>query len=265
MQDRDWDGLDESERYRFDNQGYLIIEDVLGESELDALNRLIDRQDLPAPSAETGNARRFGDFLSWGEPFRDLLDHDRIVPVLGELLGDGFRLDHYYGIYLGAGAEPLGLHGGGTPYDSSEYFHHRGDDLYSGLTVVSWNLTDTGPDSGGFCCIPGSHKANYACPEEIRDAQAGADSPDGLPDQVVVPEAPAGSVVIFTEALTHGTAPWVAEHRRRTLLYKYSPGQQSWAGNYPDPPDGVELTARQETLFEPPYVHDRPSLFDAED
>lgn len=93
MQDRDWNGLDESERYRFDNQGYLVIEDVLGESELDALNRLIDRQDLPAPSAETGNARRFGDFLSWGEPFRDLLDHDRIAPVLGELLGDGFRLD----------------------------------------------------------------------------------------------------------------------------------------------------------------------------
>ena len=36
-----------------------------------------------------------------------------------------------------------------------------------------------------------------------------------------LPSMPAGSVLLFTESLTHGTAPWQAQHERRTLLYKY--------------------------------------------
>ena len=71
-----------------------------------------------------------------------------------------------------------------------------------------------------------------------------------------------GSVVIFTEALTHGTAPWQAAHQRRSLLFKYSPGQQSWSKGHIKPPDGVALTERQALLFEPPYFHARASLFE---
>ena len=35
-------------------------------------------------------------------------------------------------------------------------------------------------------------------------------------------EAKAGSVIIFTEALAHGTAPWKSDNTRRSLLFKYS-------------------------------------------
>ena len=176
------------------------------------------------------------------------------MPLLKVILGDGFRLDHYYAIYLEAGAERLGLHGGNTPYDPPEYYHFRNGRMYNGLTVVAWNLADTGPEQGGFCCIPGSHKVNYPCPQEIREAHVEAGC-------VVVPEAKAGSAVIFTEALTHGTAPWQAVHQRRSLLFKYSPGQQSWSKSHIEPPDGVALTERQALLFEPPYFHARASLF----
>ena len=79
---------------------------------------------------------------------------------------------------------------------------------------------------------------------------------------MVVPEARAGSLVIFTEALTHGTAPWTANYERRSLLYKYSPAQQSWGSHYAQPPENIELTARQKLLFEKPYFNARPSLFD---
>ena len=127
--------------------------------------------------------------------------------------------------------------------------------MYNGLTVVSWNLTDSGPEHGGFCCIPGSHKANYPCPQEIKENHVDS-------DMVVIPEAKAGSVVIFTEALTHGTAPWTARHQRRSLLHKYSPAQQSWSKTHIQPPAGVSLTPRQQLLFEPPYFHQRQSLFD---
>ena len=39
----------------------------------------------------------------------------------------------------------------------------------------------------------------------------------------------AGDVLIFTEALIHGTAVWQSDEERRTLLYKYSPPHSSWA------------------------------------
>lgn len=249
--------MNETEKYLFDLQGYLIIEDVLSADEVADINRVIDAQNLPEPGLNTQGAR-FGGFLSWSESFVDLLDHERIMPYLRVILGDGFRLDHYYGIYMRQGTEALRLHGGNTPYDPPEYYHFRNGQMHNGLTVVSWNLADTGPAHGGFCCVPGSHKANYPCPAEVKENHA--DVP-----WVIVPEAPAGSVVIFTEALTHGTAAWNAEHQRRSLLYKYSPAQQSWSQKHIQPPADVTLTERQRLLFEPPYFNSRRSLFETDE
>lgn len=246
--------MDEVQRYLFDLRGYLILPDVLSPAEVAELNRLIDAQGLSGPGDDTQSAR-FGGFLNWGCAFCDLLDHPRLMPILKTILGDGFRLDHYYGIYMRAGTERLNLHGGGTPYDPPEYYHFRNGQMYNGLTVVAWNLSDTGPEYGGFCAVPGSHKANFPCPPEVKEQHIGHEA-------VVVPSAPAGSVVIFTEALTHGTAPWTAGHQRRSLLYKYSPGQQSWGSNYVQPPADVELTPRQKLLFEKPYFNARQSLFE---
>jgi hypothetical protein len=242
------------EKYLFDLRGYLVLKDVLSPEDIVELNRLVDAQDLPEPPLDSGKAR-FGGHLAWGQAFCDLLDHPAIMPRLKFILGDGFRLDHYYGIYHRAGTGPLGLHGGNRPYDPPEYYHFRNDRMYNGLTVVSWQLADTSPEHGGFCCIPGSHKVNYVCPPEIRQAHVESDC-------VAVPEAKAGSVVIFTEALTHGSAPWNAQHQRRSLLYKYSPAQQSWSKRHIRPPEGVELTPRQQLLFEPPYFSGRASLFE---
>ena len=244
--------MNEVEQYLFDVQGYLIIKDALTPDEVAVLNRHIDAQKLPSPSLESRDAR-FGEFLEWDQAFCDLLDHPRLLPYLQTILGDGFRLDHYYGIYMRDGTGALPLHGGGTPYDPPEYYHFNNGHMYNGLVVVAWNLTDAGGDLGGFCAIPGSHKANYPCPAAIK---ADPMAHPGL----VVPEAPAGSLVIFTEALTHGTAPWTADHQRRSLLYKYSPAQQSWSRTYPQPPQHVTLTERQKLLFEPPYFHQRASL-----
>jgi hypothetical protein len=98
---------------------------------------------------------------------------------------------------------------------------------------------------------------NYPCPPKIRQEHFEHDT-------IVIPNARAGSLVIFTEALTHGTAPWTAEHQRRSLLYKYSPAQQSWSKTHISPPEGVSLLPRQQLLFEPPYFSGRTSLFEEE-
>ena len=248
--------MNEEERYLFDLRGYLVVPDLLSAQELAELNRLMDSQALPPPQDDTTSAR-FGGYMEWGQLFCNLLDHPGVMPYLHALLGDGFRLDHYYGIYMRAGTEQLRLHGGHTPYDPPEFYQVRDGEMRNGLTVVAWNLTSTGPVVGGFCALPGSHKSNYPCPDSIRTAHAAHEA-------VIVPDAPAGSAVIFTEALTHGTAAWTADYQRRSLLFKYSPGQQSWSANYTQPPQKVSLTARQKLLFEKPYFNARASLFEEE-
>ena len=100
----------EMQQYLFDLQGYLVVEGVLGSEEVATLNELLDRQKLPPP----GKVQRFGSapegpgFLQWGKPFCDLLDHPRIMPILRFRLGDCFRLDRLYGMYMREGM-PRGL------------------------------------------------------------------------------------------------------------------------------------------------------------
>ena len=256
----------QSQQYLFDVQGYLVIENVLNAEELAALNRHIDEQQLPTP----GKVQRFGSapdgsgFLQWGKPFCDLLDHPKIMSILQFRLGDCFRLDRIYGMYMEEGMPRGGLHadyGATSPTAKTqpgEYYAFRNNEIHNGFVVVTWNLADTGPEQGGFCCIPGSHKSNYKLPQQI--AAAPEDSPC-----VVIPNAPAGSAILFTEALTHGTAAWNGKHQRRSLLYKYCVSHIAWTSRRVAIPEGIELTERQRILFrEPadPYRH-FPSLFNA--
>jgi hypothetical protein len=246
------------ERYLFDLQGYLVVPDLLSAAELTRLNALLDERDVWTDAAKRSdpahsNALKLhtGPLLKWGQEFRDLASDPHVLPYLRELLGAGCRLDHEYAIFMKKSAGELRLHGGNTPYDPAQYYHFRNERMYSGLTVFSWSLTDSGGTQGGFCGIPGSHKSNLPCPEAFK-------SHEKTGPWLQCPEAPAGSLVIFTEALTHGTLPWTAEHERRSLLYKYSPGHQSWAKRYLDleqPEDMGEVGTR---LMEPPYHGRRP-------
>ena len=255
----------ELQQYLFDLQGYLVIENVLDPEELTTLNQLIDRQELPTP----GKVQRFGGapdgsgFLDWGKPFCDLLTHQAIMPIIRFRLGDCFRLDRIYGMYMREGMPRGHLHAdyGATSTTSDaqpgEYFPFRDNQVANGFVVVTWVLSDTGPDYGGFCCIPGSHKSNFKLPPQIDQ------SPEDAPC-VMIPNAPAGSVILFTEALTHGTAAWRGKHERRSLLYKYSVSHMVWTSRRVQPPANVELTPRQDILFSDPGDPHRffPSLFE---
>ena len=67
----------------------------------------------------------------------------------------------------------------------------------------------------------------------------------------------AGDLIIFTEALVHGTMEWTAEHERRSLLYKYSPGHSSWSRHYYDMDDYQDLTEQQQRFLMPPFIGER--------
>ncbi len=260
--------MNDSEKFLFDLHGYLVIPQVLSAEELAAANRAVDHHanqisirpnDLAHESATLAGKQGRGDLggmLSWPKPhcdvFRAMIVHARITSYLEELCGPGFRLGGLSIITMDEGAEGFWFHEGGEPHDRSRGFLYRNGRMFCGMTNVAVQLTDVGPHDGGFACLPGSHKANYACPDDIRLYQAHQERIAQIP-------ARAGDAVLFVEALMHGALPWTATHQRRTVILRYTPGVmvEGVMGTYSQPEFYDELTPEQQVVLAPPgYRHE---------
>jgi hypothetical protein len=240
--------MTEEEKFIVDLEGYLIIKNVLTTEEVRELNQLIDASD------------RIGPPSTWGQPFQNLIDHPNIMPYLLEMIGPYVRIDHDYAIFMSGKEKRGGLHGGedgGRPggHEGDHWYKYRDGVIRNGLCVMTFNLASVRPGDGGFACIPGSHKSNFttSLPKEVRSFER-------RPHYVLQPSIDAGDVLFFTEALIHGTMPWSADHERRSLLYKYSPGHSAWSGHYYDLNHYDKLTDRQKLMMMPPSIGSRPTV-----
>jgi hypothetical protein len=242
--------MTEEELFIFDLEGYLIVKQALSPAEVAALYAIALQKsataDRPAYHREFGAS-------AWGDGYRALIDHPRIVPYLLDVLGPKFRLDHDYCIFARKGGRDQDLHGGATSKNPDHWYGYRDGEVRSGLTAVTFVLSAARAGDGGFCCIPGSHKSNFiaSLPRDVRSYQR-------MPHYVVQPAVEPGDAIIFTEALIHGTLPWTAEHERIAVIYKYGPGHSAWMGTYYDPAAYPGLTEQQRRILAPPSVGERP-------
>lgn len=261
------------ERYLFDVQGFLVIKGVLTDAEVKRLNSAVDANSdrIEATGKSTWDSttlagddrRQYTNLLSWerpwSDPFRELLADPRISPYLDELLGRGWHLDTepvFFHYPTGAGG--LKFHGGDPHFHSGAYYDYRNGEMRNGLIVVQFTLSDQTEGDGGFCCIPGSHKSNYVRPTSITKWES---------DQEIVrnPTLRAGDVLIFTEALTHGTLPWTASHDRRALHYRFSPKCVQYGPGVHSillPTWADDLTEAQRAVLEPAFYYGRPLVGD---
>ena len=215
--------MTDEERYLFDLQGYLVLRGVLAHQEVDELNEISDRvypRDYSDGNDSKGRRgiRNVRYVSRWDPACQRLIDHPRIVPILAEFLGPKFRIDHDYAMFMNAGSDSGNLHG--LPeLGTHRYFHYLDGQVRTGLTVVTFMLAPAGAGDGGFVCIPGSHKGNFPqnLPEDVRTQKR-------VPPYVVQPEVDAGDVVIFTEALTHGTKGWCGNPRTACLSLQIQSG-----------------------------------------
>ena len=241
-------GLSDEDKFQFDLQGFVVLRGVLSAEECTHYSQLADAK-WPR-HAEDGPMRRLNDMSkTWGQPFVDLMDHPRVLAVLVELMGRQLRIDHDYCIFMNTSAPHSKLHGGPRLFESDHWYRYQDGVMRNGLTVAIWNLTDAPAGSGGFTCIPGSHKTNFLKLLDPAVARFEREAP-----YVLQPPMEAGDVLIFTEALIHGTDVWRAEHERRALLYKYSPPHSTWCIEPYDMTDFPEATDRQRRLMAPPSV-----------
>lgn len=237
------------EKFLFDLQGFLVVKNVLSKEEMAVLNAVLDEK-VAGKQHEWYTER----VSNWGKPFQDLLDHPNLLPYIVELVHEKFRLDHDYCICMDKGNHRAHLHGG-EGHESDHWYKVRNGQIRNGLTVFAYVLTDVPEGAGGFTCIPGTHKSQFldGIPRDVL-------TQDSRPSYVLQPPVEAGSVVIFTEALVHGTRPWQADHQRRALLYKFSPGHSAWSQKYYSAAEYTDLTPQQRRILEPPSVGSRKDV-----
>ena len=275
--------MSEMERYLFDLNGFLVVRGVFTPEEMEAANSAVDRRsdaiverkgdlrlggnkgDPLAGDGVTGRAD-LGGMLGWDAPdrdvFRKVLTHPKLVPYYHALVGEGYRMDHLpLLIQQAPGADGFVFHGGkmnddGTWCEELAYTWHGGK-MYNRLLAVSVAMTETREGDGGFCIIRGSHKSNMPCPKSIQRYEEHRDLVDN-------PALKPGDVLLFTEAATHGTLPWSAEHTRRACLYRFAPAGSAYGRSYYpgwDEKMFADLTPAEAAVLEPPYHPrlDRPA------
>jgi len=231
--ERPFPALTPEQRYHLDVYGYVVIPNTLTADEvgtlMDVLHKL--KRDLlaqgvptktPIRGAKIHNAEAHVTYLSCiveADPaITAYCTHPRLLGMAEELIGGEARICEVGSIINSRNPktwqEPpnYGLHNGtDIPFGS-----HIENGLYHcNFVKTLTNLTDLGPDDGGTVVIAGSHKINV----DTKTAIECAYRDPKLIHHVV---APAGSTLLFSETLIHGTGQIRSEKERTILICGYA-------------------------------------------
>lgn len=253
------------QRYFFDTNGYLVLENFLAPDHVAALvGRLrlaMDRRrDLHARGvAHTGmtavngaNTRIFY-ILDDDALFLELLDYAPLMPYVRGFLGSKAHFHASDAIW-----EPHGDNRPGWHMDGHED-GYRG--LRPGIPLlqlkVGYYLSDMRePGQGNLMLVPGSHKCDI---EPTREQTRGYDT---FPGAIEICGA-AGTCFMFHNAVWHTSGPWTRPGGGRILLY-YAYERPWMIGSaehwgYPKAFYNERLTPAQRALFHG-FVFDPPEL-----
>ncbi len=252
--ERPFPALTPTQRYHLDVYGYVVIENTLSADEVGRLHEAMQKlkRDLVKAgeqdqtcvrgcrfSAVRPNYLHFAHILEADPAIFAYLTHPRLVGMAEELVGGNVRLEESEAVIncrdpdLNLEESPrFGFHTGTRP----QYGTYTENGLYHcNFVKTLTNLTELGPDDGGTVVIAGSHKIQ--CNQE--DIVACAYEDPSLIHQVV---APAGSTLLFGEALIHATGQIRSDRERVIVIGGYTPPMfQAWNGQEPSP-EFVEQT-----------------------
>ena len=142
------------------------------------------------------------------------------------------------------GHDNFGPHGGGGYFNfrgNSHIYQMQSGKVHSGLTRVVWELNEVGEGDGGTLFLPGSHKAAFSRPDELSERDS------ALWESYT---CPAGSAVIFTEALCHSGTRWTNEQRDRLSLFTcYDTVNSKWGKGCPSAEVIASFPEKRRTLF----------------
>jgi ectoine hydroxylase-related dioxygenase (phytanoyl-CoA dioxygenase family) len=216
--------MDDTQRYMFDLQGYIVLKNVLPRARIDRLKDILDELETRPADAlprhvtqskpRTDKELYYSNIIEAAPEFYDLIDIPEVIDVVKEVSLGLFRLNHTYAIYHWKDSITP-LHMAGTPIHPKASYMARNGQIFSLLTKAVFPIANHGVEDGCFGIVPGSHKSEFPRPY--------SDDPMSHPALVPIPAEP-GDAIIFTEATTHGSYRNVSGRCRQTLYYCYSVG-----------------------------------------
>ncbi len=252
-----------AEQFFFENNGYLVRENFLPPDLLASLLEVSERvvaerrQKQEKQTPHTGMTHLNGEstrifYILGDDPlFLEMMTYAPLMPYIYAFLNE--KPHHHASDYIIE--HPQTGRGMGWHLDGHDNGYRNLRNPIPLLQLkVGYFLSDmTEPGRGNLCIIPGSHKT--ALPPDANDLQ-NTDLFEGA-IQVCVP---AGSMVMFHNALWHSGGPWTQTTGARKLLYyayehPWMVGsQEHWC--YP-PEFYKNLTPAQRSLFHG-FVFDPP-------
>ncbi len=243
----------QKQKYDFDRNGWLLIPSVLSDADILEMRefcQLLQESPERIPEPER---------CTLGGPLQKLADHPVIVGFLNEFLAyPPAASEDCYGFRL---EETTRLFSATTPSAETESVFQKGNGLFrlpgdshlyrcvpgrgwSGLTRVLWELTEVTAETNNIRFIAGSHKAAYPIPEL-------AQNPNSPLWETYA--CPPGSVIFFTESLTH-TQVESNSTERTCISNLYNTVASRWSNWLPHPQLLEAMPPKRQTLFRETYA-----------
>lgn len=209
--------------FEFDLNGYVVLREALNPTHLKKLQEYWSTHLEGQPSHDVN--------LDWGEEWRQLVDPEPVFRFLSAVFREKFRMDHMFCANEQFVSSAGNLHHHADMFDEGIYYWVRNGRVHAGLIGVQYALTGMGSGQSHFCCIPGSHRANFPVPDACRSLEG-----NELLRHV---HLNAGDALVFSEALVHGTYAVPGSSQRRAVFARYMNNHSYFR----KPPEHKALTA----------------------
>jgi hypothetical protein len=230
------EAVTQAQRFFFEAQGYLVIEDALTPEQLAMTRRkcgeaeALWRADTDRPGVRRWDLEQVVGVMEYDPFFVDMTENPRVFPIVRDLLGADVRLlDHDY-FMTPAGAT---IHRGWHYDETFPGVYHPRSIL---MLKVFYVLEDIAHDGGATVVLPGSHLFGYKPPN--------ADAPEDLPGCVRL-DLPAGAAYLMAGRVWHSAGNNLSDRPRKLLIYTYG---HKWMRIW----DGYEISERVQALAETP-------------
>ena len=267
--------------YLFDLQGYLILENAISEDDLAKLNKWIDDHweyvqqpwepndenrriprwigNIETHTYNVENGVNFQNIIEGGDVFRKLIDYPAWINMIRKYVNEvnGLSIHENFLNVRGTGGF-IHIHcGGHVPLSYLTFRQINTGEWLVGQINVLMALNDIGPGDGAPVLIPGSHKCSEIHPRLkhdgkgiVYDGYTGKAAGSAFAIQEV--HLKAGDVVMFTDAITHGSAERTNSGYRRSIVYRYSPKYVRERFDYPHSDVLLDsLTPDQRRIIQP--------------
>lgn len=211
----------------YHEHGYLGVENVLSQGEVDDLRRVTDvfveksREvaehtavfDLePGHTPENPKLRRLKSPIEQHEVYRNTLHHEKILAMVSQLIG--------YGLRCNGNKLNMKQPGYGSPVEWHQdwaFYPHTNDDLLAVGVVID----DMTKENGPLLVIPGSHKGPVY-DHHLNGHFCGAVTDPTFSDKGTTPVmVKAGGITIHHVRMLHGSVSNTSDKPRRLLLFQY--------------------------------------------